>query len=172
LHNAQNNPAIAKESKRTRIFAVRNSVGDSVGLALQCPNMQLEAVLWWILLGQHFVIAQFHQIASTRVDVKRNVFFVKASTNAVPVSADDLALIQQHILGRSPSLLLEFSCAIGSRCRLGTFSIRLDLACPSIASNSDWRIKHGSVRLLDNGDKLLMIHIDEALVTNHSTSLK
>jgi hypothetical protein len=48
--------------------------------------------------------------------------------------------------------------------------IRTDWAGPAIASN--WRIKHGTVRLLDNGDELLLIHIDEALVTNHSTGLK
>jgi hypothetical protein len=41
-----------------------------------------------------------------------------------------------------------------------------------IASSSDWRIKHGSVGLLDNGDELGIIYIDEALVTNHSTGLK
>ncbi len=105
LHNAQTNPAIATEAKRTRIFANRNSVGDSVGLALQCPKMQ--AVLWWLLLGQHFVAAQFHQIASTLVDVKQNIFFVKASTSEVPASADELPLVQPHILGRSLSLLGE-----------------------------------------------------------------
>jgi hypothetical protein len=72
----------------------------------------------------------------------------------------------------SPSLLLEFSCAIGSRCGFRTFCIRTDWAGPAIASNSDWRIKHGTVRLLDIGDELLLIHIDEALITNHSTGLK
>jgi hypothetical protein len=170
LHYAQTNPAIVTEQKRTRILANRKFVGYSVGLALQCPKMQ--GVLWWIQLGQHFVTAQFHQIASTLVDVKRNIFIVKASTNEGPVSADDLPLVRLHIFGRSPSLLLEFSCAIGSRCGLGTFGIRTDSTGPAIASNSDWRIKHGAVRLLDNGDKLVIIHIDEALVTNHSTSLK
>jgi hypothetical protein len=106
------------------------------------------------------------------VDVKRNIFFVKASINAGPVSADDLPLVRPHILARSPSMLLEFLCAIGSRCGLGTFGIRMDSACPAIVSNSDWRTKHGSVRLLDNGDKLVIIHIEEALMSNHSTSLK
>ena len=74
-----------------------------------------------------------------------------------------------HSSGR---LLLEFSCAIGSRCGFRTFGIRTDWAGPAIASNSDWRIKHGTVRLLDNGNALVIIHIDEALVTNHSTGLK
>jgi hypothetical protein len=119
-----------------------------------------------------YVTAQFHQIASTLVDVKRNIFIVKASTNAGPVSADEIPLVLLHILGRSPSLLLEFSCAIGGRCGLGTFGIRTDSAGPAIASNSYWRIKHGTVRLLNNGDKLVIIHIDEALVTNDTTSLK
>jgi len=132
----------------------------------------MQALLWWLLLGQHFVTTQFHQIASTLVDVKRNVFFVKASTNAGPVSADELPLFWPDILGRSPSLLLEFSCAIGSRCGFRTFGIRTDWAGPAIASNSDWRIKHGTVRLLDNGNALVIIHFDEALVTNHSTGLK
>ncbi len=132
----------------------------------------MQAILWWILPGQHFVTAQSHHLASTLVDVKGNVFIVRASTNAGPVSADELPLVRPHILGRSPSLLLEFSCAIRSRCGLGTLGIRMDWAGPAIASNSDWRIKHGTVRLLDNGDELLFIHIDEALVTNHSPSLK
>jgi hypothetical protein len=48
----------------------------------------------------------------------------------------------------------------------------MDSANPSIASNSDWRIKHESVRLLDHGDELLFIHIHEALVSDHSTGLK
>jgi hypothetical protein len=48
----------------------------------------------------------------------------------------------------------------------------MDWAGPAIASNSDWRIKHGTVRLLDNGNALVIIHIDELLVTNHSTGLK
>jgi hypothetical protein len=48
-----------------------------------------------------------------------------------------------------------------------TLGIRTDWACPAIASNSDWRIKHGTVRLLDNGNALIIIHINEALVTNH-----
>ncbi len=53
LHNAQTNQAIATEQKRTRIFANRNSVGDSVGLVLQCPKMQGD--LWWIMPWQHFI---------------------------------------------------------------------------------------------------------------------
>ena len=51
---------------------------------------------------------------------------------------------------------------------VGTFSITTDSAGPAIASNLDWCIKHGSVRLLDNGDELVIIHIDGPLVTNHS----
>jgi hypothetical protein len=128
----------------------------------------MQAILWWLLPGQHFVTAQFHQIASTLVDVKGNVFFVKASTDAGPVSADELPFFWPDILGRSPSLLLEFSCAIGSRCGFRTLGIRTDWAGPAIASNSDWRIKHGTVRLLDNGNALVIIHIDD-MVTNHST---
>ncbi len=81
-------------------------------------------------------------------------------------------MVWQHILGRSPSLLLEFYSVIGSRCGLGTFGIRTGSAGPAIASNSDWRIKHGTVRLLDNGNELLFIHMDEVLITNHSTGLK
>jgi len=92
--------------------------------------------------------------------------------HAGPVSADELALVRLHILGRSPSLLFEFSCAIGSRCGFGTLGIRTDWAGPAIESNSDWRIKHRTVRLLDNGNALVIIHFDEALVTNHSTGLK
>jgi hypothetical protein len=53
-----------------------------------------------------------------------------------------------------------------------TWNLRTDWAGPAIASNWDWRIKHGTVRLLDNGNALLIIHIDKALVTNHSTGLK
>ncbi len=124
----------------------------------------MQGVLWWILLWKHFVTAQ--------VDVKRNIFIVKASTNSGPVSVDELPLVLQHIIGRSPSLLLEFSSTIRSRCGLGTFSIRMDSACPAIASNSDWRIKHRIVRLLNNCNKLVIIHIDEALVSHHPTSLK
>ncbi len=119
------------------------------------------------------MIAQFHQIASTLVDVKQNIFFVKASTNAGLVSADDLPFVWQHILGGARRCFLNFPARSGADAALevGTFGIRMDSAGPSIASNSDWRIKHGSVRLLDNGKKLEIIHIDEALVTNHSTSL-
>ena len=40
LHDAQTNPAMAKETKRTCIFANGNSVGDSVGLPLQSPKIQ------------------------------------------------------------------------------------------------------------------------------------
>ena len=47
-----------------------------------------------------------------------------------------------------------------------------DSAGPAIASNSEWRIKHGSVRLLDDNNMPVVIHSDEALVTNHSTKLK
>ncbi len=78
--------------------------------------------------GNIFFTAQFHQITSTLVDVKRNVFFLKASTNAGPVSADYLPWVLPHILGRSPSLLLEFSIVIGSRCRFRTLGIRTDWA--------------------------------------------
>ena len=37
LHNAHTNLAIAKEQKRTSIFAKGNSAGDSIGLQFQCP---------------------------------------------------------------------------------------------------------------------------------------
>ncbi len=131
FHNAHTNLAIAMDQKRTRIFANGNSVEDSFGLPLQCPKKQ--SVPLFILPRQHFVIAQILQIASTLVDVKRNIFFVKASTNAGP----ELPCVPLHILGRCPLLLLEFYSAIGSKCGLGTFGIRQDFAGPAIASNSD-----------------------------------
>ena len=84
----------------------------------------------------------------------------------------ELSLLLQHILARSPSLHLEFYSTIGSRCGLRTFGIRTDSVGPAIASNSDWRIKHGSVRLLDDNNMPVVIHYDKALVTNHSTELK
>jgi hypothetical protein len=89
-------------------------------------------------------------------------------------SANERPILRHHIIGRSrsPSLLLEFYSAIGGRCGLGTFGIETDSAGPAIASNLDWRLKHGSVRMLYNGNMLVVIHIDEALVTNHSTKLK
>ena len=61
LHSAQTNTAIANEAnlaKRTLKFTNCNSVGGSVGLALERPEMH--PVGSFILIGQHFLTAQFH----------------------------------------------------------------------------------------------------------------
>ena len=57
LHSAQTNTAIANEVKRTLIFVNGYSVGVSVGLALERPEMH--PVGSFILIGQHSVTAQF-----------------------------------------------------------------------------------------------------------------
>ena len=58
LHSAQTNTAIANEARRTLIFANGNSVGGSVGLELERPEMH--PVGSFILTRQHSVTAQFH----------------------------------------------------------------------------------------------------------------
>ena len=58
LHIAQTSTAIAFEAKRTLKFTNGNSVGDSVGLALERPEMQ--PVGSFILTRHHSVTAQFH----------------------------------------------------------------------------------------------------------------
>ena len=58
LHSAQTNTAIANEAKRTLKFANGNSVGGSVGLALERPEMH--PVGSFILLVHHFLTAEFH----------------------------------------------------------------------------------------------------------------
>ena len=58
LHSVQTNKAIANEQKRTLLFANGNSVGGSIGLALERPEMY--PVASFILTRQHFVTAQFH----------------------------------------------------------------------------------------------------------------
>ena len=58
LHSAQTNTAIANEAKRTLKFANGDSVEGSVGLALELPEMQ--PVGRFILIGQHFLTAQFY----------------------------------------------------------------------------------------------------------------
>jgi hypothetical protein len=73
-------------------------------------------------------------------------------------------------LGGAHRCYLNFTARSGTGA--GAFGIKTDSAGPAIASNSDWCIKHLPVRLLDYGDDLFFIHIDEALVTNHSTGLK
>ena len=50
------------------------------------------------------------------------------------------------------------------RNKFSALHIRTDSAAPAIESNSDLRLKHGSIRLLDNSDIVVAIHSDEALV--------
>ena len=57
LHSAQANQAMAKETERACKFTNGNSVGGSVGLALESPKMH--PVGSFILIGQHFSTAQF-----------------------------------------------------------------------------------------------------------------
>jgi hypothetical protein len=58
FHILQTNPTFEIETKTTYIFVNAYSLGDGVGLPLQCPKMQ--SVLSFFLLGQHFFTAQFH----------------------------------------------------------------------------------------------------------------
>ncbi len=163
------NPAITKELKRTSIFANWNSVGGSVGLLLQCPKMQSDS--FFILLRQHFGTAQFHQIASTLVDVKLNIFFSQRDCSSrYCIGERDSNGSAAHTWQESVTAfwILQHDLEQMRTCNFWHLN---ELGRP-LASNSDQRIQHGSVRLLDNGYEIVIIHVDEALVTNHSTGLK
>jgi hypothetical protein len=87
------------------------------------------------LFWQRFQTAQFHQFASTLVNIKINVLCVKLSASAGRITVDNLSFFRPRIFTVSPSLLLEISCAKGRRCGLRTYTIKMDSDGPAIASN-------------------------------------
>ncbi len=68
------------------------------------------------------------------------------------------------------SLLLEFSCANGRRCGLGTFAIKTDSDGPAIASDRVKRTSIGWDRRLDTDNIVIVIHNDEA--QDHRSPIK
>ena len=122
-----------------------------------------------MLVCQNYT-ARFHQIASFLVNSKINVFYVKLCTAAGRITADNLPFFRPHILTVSPSLLLEFSWANGRRCGLRTFTIKTDSDGPAIANNRALRASIGWDRRLDTDNILVIIHHDEAQVTNQNTN--
>ena len=112
--------------------------------------------------------ARFHQFASFLVNIKINVFSVQLSAAAGRITADNLPFFRPHIITVSPSLLLEFSWANGRRCGLRNFTIKMDSDGHAIVSD---RVLCPSIRWdrrLDTDDILVIIHHDEAQVTNQT----
>jgi hypothetical protein len=146
--------------------------GETVGCRGSLPSKirKVHAARLHFLLWQYYHTARFHQFASFLVNIKINVFIVQLSAAACRMSADNLPFFRPHILTVSPSLLLEFSWANGRRCGLRTFTIETDSDGPAIASNRAQRASIGWDRRRDTDDILVMIHHDEAHVTNQNTN--
>ena len=148
--------------------------GETVGCRGSLPSKlpKVHAARLHFLLWQHYHTAGFHQFASFLVNIKINVFSVKLSAAASCITADNLPFFRPHILTVSPSLLqvLEFSWVNGRSCGLLTFTIKTDSDAPAIASNRARRASIGWDRRLDTDDILIIIHHDEAQVTNQNTN--
>jgi hypothetical protein len=75
LDNVQSDVAFVHVTHRTLKFACGKSVRKGVGLPSKVPKVQ--AARLHLLFWQHFHTAQFHEFASSLVNIKLNVFCVK-----------------------------------------------------------------------------------------------